>query len=129
MALEWAVLGLVAVVQAALLILITLPGLSVLRHQLLALSRAALQPLLAVVPFCFFLVLEIYWQFENMPECSGSSCNVPEQDRLSKKMMMNQRNMILVAVTLLSYWLLYRFTAILVRVEASNVQINKLKFS
>lgn len=64
-----------------------------------------------------------------MPECSGSSCNVPEQDRLAKTMMMNQRNMILVAASLLLYWILYRVTAMLVRVDASNVQINKLKLS
>ncbi|KAG0576500.1 hypothetical protein M758_5G078400 [Ceratodon purpureus] len=129
MALEWAVLGFVAAVEAVLLILITFPGLTILRRQLIALSRAALQPMLAVVPFCFFLMLEIYWQFENMPECSGSPCNVPEQDRLTKNMMRSQRNMVLVAATLLLYWLLFRVTAILVRVEASNVQINKLKIS
>jgi hypothetical protein len=129
MALEWVILGVVAAVEAVLLILITFPGLTIVRRQLVALSTAALQPLLAVVPFSFFLMLEIYWQFENMPECSGSPCNVPEQDRLNKNVMRSQRNMILVVATLLLYWILFRVTAILVRVEASNVQINKLKIS
>lgn len=129
MALEWAVLGVVAAFEAILLILITFPGFTILRRQLIALSKAALQPLLAVVPYCFFLMLEIYWQWENMPECSGSPCNVPEQDRLNKNAMRSQRNMLLVVATLLLYWILFRVTAILVRVEASNVQINKLKIA
>jgi hypothetical protein len=47
-------------VEAIILILLTLPGTQGLQKGLIAVARTSLQPLLAVVPFALFLLLEIY---------------------------------------------------------------------
>ncbi|CAM6051457.1 unnamed protein product [Sphagnum compactum] len=66
MALEWAALGAVTAAEAIILILLTLPGTQGLRKGLIAVARTSLQPLLAVVPFALFLLLEIYWKYEHL---------------------------------------------------------------
>ena len=129
MALEWAALGAVTAAEALILLLLTMPGLTGMRRGLIAVARTALQPLLAVVPLALFLMLEIYWKYEHLPECSGPMCSVAEKDRHSKSVIKSQRNAILVAGALLLYWVLYRITAMLVRMEKLDVQLQKLKDS
>jgi hypothetical protein len=52
---------------------------------------------------------------------------VAEQDRNAKFLFKSQRNAVLVLVALLLYWLLYRVTAMLVRMEHLSNQIKNLK--
>jgi len=113
--------------EAIILILLTLPGTQGLQKGLIAVARTSLQPLLAVVPFALFLLLEIYWKYEHLPECKGSTCNVAEQDRHSKSVFKSQRNGILVLGALLFYWVLYRVTAMLVSLERISNQLKNLK--
>lgn len=127
MALEWAALGAVTAAEAIILILLTLPGTQGLRKGLIAVARTSLQPLLAVVPFALFLLLEIYWKYEHLPECKGPTCSVAEQDRHSKSVFKSQRNGILVLGALLLYWVLYRVTAMLVSLERVSNQLKNLK--
>jgi hypothetical protein len=127
MALEWAVLGVVTAAEAIILILLTLPGTQGLRKGLITVARTSLQPLLAVVPLSLFLLLEIYWKYEHLQDCSGPNCRVAEQDRHDKFLFKSQRNAVLVLAALILYWLLYRVTAMLVRMEHLSTQIKKLK--
>ncbi len=127
MALEWAVLGAVTAAEAIILLLLTLPGTQGLRKSLITVARTSLQPLLAVVPLALFLLLEVYWKYEHLPECRGPNCSVAEQDRNAKFLFKSQRNAVLVLVALLLYWLLYRVTAMLVRMEHLSTQIKNLK--
>jgi len=103
MALEWAALGATTTAEAIILILLTLLGTQGLQKGLIAVARTNLQPLLAVVLFALFLLLEIYWKYKHLPGCKGSTCNVAEQDRHSKSVFKSQRNGILVVGALLLY--------------------------
>ncbi|GAA0174674.1 membrane traffic protein [Lithospermum erythrorhizon] len=66
MALEWVALGYAALAESILLLLLTLPGLNPLLRGLISVTRNLLKPLLTVVPFCFFLLLDIYWKIEQL---------------------------------------------------------------
>lgn len=127
MALEWAALGVVTAAEALILLLLTMPGLTGMRRGLIAVARTALRPLLAVVPFALFLALEVYWKYEHLPVCSGPMCTPGERDRHDKGVMKSQRNAILVAASLVLYWILYRVTVMQVRMETLAVQVKKLK--
>ncbi|KAL0396435.1 UNVERIFIED_CONTAM: hypothetical protein Scaly_0091900 [Sesamum calycinum] len=67
MALEWVVLGYAAGAEAIMLLLLTVPGLDPLRKGLITVTRSLLKPFLSVVPFCLFLLMDIYWKYENRP--------------------------------------------------------------
>ncbi|KAJ4710044.1 B-cell receptor-associated protein [Melia azedarach] len=67
MALEWVVLGYAAAAEAIMVLLLTLPGLDGLRKGLVAVTRNLLKPFLSVVPFCLFLLMDIYWKYETRP--------------------------------------------------------------
>lgn len=127
MALEWTVLAYAVAAEAIILLLVTMPGLERLRKGLVAVSRSSLQPLMAIIPFCLFLLLDIYWKFEHMPKCEGPACTVAEQTRHAKSVMKSQRNAILVLAALLLYWLLYCITHMLVQVEKLQQQVKQLK--
>ena len=127
MALEWIVLTYIVGAEAIILLLVTLPGFQVLRKGLISVARSALQPLLTVIPFCLFLLLDIYWKFEHMPKCSGPECTLVEKTRHAKSMMKTQRNIILVLSALLLYWLLYCTTHMLVQISKLNQQIKQMK--
>ncbi|PRQ22728.1 putative B-cell receptor-associated protein 29/31 [Rosa chinensis] len=62
MALEWVVLGYAVDAEALMVLLITLPGLEGLRKGLMAITRNLLKPFFSVVPFCLFLLMDIYWK-------------------------------------------------------------------
>eukprot|EP01018_Ginkgo_biloba_P035983 Gb_01843 [translate_table: standard] len=110
MALEWVVLGYAAAVEAVLLLLLTMPGLEPLRKGLIVVARSALKPMLTVVPFSAFLLMDLCWKYEMRPVCEGPTCSPTEQLRHHKSIMKSQRNGLLIAASLVMYWLLYRIT-------------------
>lgn len=127
MALEWAVLAYIVGAEAIVLLLVTMPGLDRLRKGVIGVAKSCLQPLMATIPFCLFLLLDIYWKFENMPKCDGPECSVAEHTKHSKSVMKSQRNAILVISALLLYWLLYCVTHMLVQIEKLNQEVKQLK--
>ena len=128
MALEWVVLGYAAGAEAIMVVLLTLPGLDGLRKGLVAVTRNLLKPFLSVVPFCLFLLMDIYWKYETRPSCeSDSSCTPSEHLRHQKSIMKSQRNALLIAAALVFYWLLYSVTHLVVRIEQLNQRIDRLK--
>jgi len=129
MALEWVVLGYAAGAEAIMLLLLTMPGLDRLRKGLVAVTRNALKPMLSVVPFCLFLLMDIYWKYELNPSCEGHMCSPSEHLRHQKSVMKSQRNFMLIASALLLYWLLFCVTNMVMRIERMNEQIQKLKRS
>jgi hypothetical protein len=127
MAWEWAALGAVTAAEAVILLLLTLPGTQGLRKSLIIVGRTSLQPLLGVVPLCFFFLLDIYLKVEYTPQCRAPNCSVAEQIRNEKFVFKSQRDTVLVLGALLLSWLLYRVTAMLVRMEHLSTQTKKLK--
>ncbi|CAN6466052.1 unnamed protein product [Victoria cruziana] len=127
MALEWVVLGYAAGAEAIMLLLLTLPGLDRLRKGLIAVTRNALKPLLSVIPFCMFLLLDIYWKYETKPFCEGPLCTPSEHLRHQKSIMKSQRNALLIACALIFYWLLYAVTNLVFRLEQVTQRVEKLK--
>ncbi|KAJ4973069.1 hypothetical protein NE237_006243 [Protea cynaroides] len=127
MALEWVALGYVAGAEAIMLLLLTLPGLDGLRKGLIAVTRSLLKPFLSVVPFCLFLLMDIYWKYETMPTCDGELCGPTEHLRHQKSIIKSQRNALLIAAALIFYWLLYSVTHLVVRHEQLKQRLEKLK--
>ncbi|GAB2296948.1 hypothetical protein Dimus_031051 [Dionaea muscipula] len=127
MALEWVVLGYAAFAEAIMVVLLTLPGLDGLRKGLIAVTRNLLKPFLSVVPFCLFLLMDIYWKYETRPTCEADSCTPSEHLRHQKSIMKSQRNALLIAAALLFYWILYSVTALVVKIEQLNQRIERLK--
>ncbi|KAK9278481.1 hypothetical protein L1049_028071 [Liquidambar formosana] len=128
MALEWVVLGYAAGAEAVMLILLTMPGLNPLRKGLVYVTKNLLKPFLSIVPFCMFLLMDIYWKYETKPSCrSHGSCTPTEYLRYHKSIMKSQRNALLIAAALLFYWLLYSLTNLLSRIDQLNRRIEILK--
>ncbi|CAL1392582.1 unnamed protein product [Linum trigynum] len=127
MALEWVVLGYAAGAEAIMVLLLTIPGLDGLRKGLIAVTRNLLKPFLSVVPFCLFLLMDIYWKYETRPSCEGDSCSPSEQLRHQKSIMKSQRNALLIAAALIFYWLLYSVTNLVVKIEQLNQRVERLK--
>lgn len=128
MALEWVVLGYAAGAEAIMLLLITLPGLDRLRRGLIAVTRNALKPMLSVVPFCLFLLMDIYWKYETRPTCDQEhSCTPSEHLRHQKSIMKSQRNALLIAATLVLYWLLFSVTILVGKMEKLNQTVENLR--
>lgn len=127
MALEWVVLGYAAGAEAVMVLLLTLPGLDGLRKGLVAVTRNLMKPFLSVVPFCLFLLMDIYWKYETRPSCDGDSCTPSEHLRHQKSIMKSQRNALLIAAALIFYWLLYTVTHLVVRIEQLNQRVERLK--
>ncbi|KAK8938022.1 hypothetical protein KSP40_PGU004252 [Platanthera guangdongensis] len=128
MALEWVVLGYVAAAEATMLLLFTLPGLDRLRPGLVTVTRSAVKPMLSVIPFALFLLLDIYWKQETRPACGDEhSCSPTEFIRHQKSLMKSQRNAILIAAALLLNWLLFAVTRLVVHIEQLSQRIEKLK--
>lgn len=127
MALEWVVLGYAAAAEAIMVLLLTLPGLDGLRKGLIAVTRNLLKPFLSVVPFCLFLLMDIYWKYETRPTCESDSCTPSEYLRHQKSIMKSQRNALLIAAALVFYWLLYSVTHLVVKVEQLNQRVERLK--
>lgn len=129
MALEWVVLGYAAGAEAIMLLLLTVPGLNPLRKGLISVTRNLLKPFLSIVPFCLFLLMDIYWKYETRPTCESESCSPSEYLRHQKSIMKSQRNALLIACALVFYWLLYSVTGLVVKVEQLNKRVEKMKAS
>ncbi|KAG6707781.1 hypothetical protein I3842_06G049700 [Carya illinoinensis] len=124
MALEWVVLGYAAGAEAIMVLLLTIPGLDGIRKGLIAVTRNLLKPLLSVVPFCLFLLMDIYWKYETRPHCeSPDSCSPSEQLRHQKSIIKSQRNALLIAAAFIFYWILYSVTGLVVRIEQLNQRL------
>jgi len=106
MALEWIVLGYTAAAEAIILLILTIPGLDLLGKGLTTVARSALKPLLSVVPFCAFLLMDIYWKYEVRPICDGPVCSPAKNLRPQKSVMKSERNALLIVMSLVLYWLL-----------------------
>ena len=128
MALEWVVLGYAAAAEAVMLLLMTFPGLGGLQKGLVAVTKSALKPFLAVVPFCLFQMLDIYWKYETRPSCGDErACTPSEYLRHQKSVMKSQRNALLIAAALLFYWLLFAVTKIVLRQQELSRRLEKLQ--
>ncbi|KAH7851751.1 hypothetical protein Vadar_016151 [Vaccinium darrowii] len=128
MALEWIVLGYAAGAEAIMLLLLTVPGLDALRKGLITVTRSLLKPFLSIVPFCLFLLMDIYWKYETRPSCSDAAhCSPSEHLRHQKSIMKSQRNALLIAAALIFYWLLYSVTGLVVRLDVLNKRLEKLR--
>lgn len=127
MALEWIVLSYAVAAEAVILLFVTMPGLDRLRKGIILVARSSLQPLMAIIPFCLYLLLDIYWKFEHLPKCEGPHCTVAEQTKHAKSIMKSQRNAVLVLAALVLYWLLYCVTRILVQLEKVHQEAKQLK--
>ncbi|XP_072980222.1 uncharacterized protein [Typha angustifolia] len=128
MALEWVTLGYAAGAEAIMLLFLTLPGFDRIRRGMISVVRSALKPLLSVVPFCLFLLMDIYWKYETRPTCEQEySCTPTEHLRHQKSIIKSQRNGILIASALLLYWLLFSVTSLVIRVDQLSQRIEKLK--
>lgn len=128
MALEWVVLGYAAGAEAIMLLLLTVPGLDPIRKGLIAVTRSLLRPFMSIIPFCLFLLMDIYWKYETRPTCDSSeACTPSEHLRHQKSIMKSQRNALLIASALIFYWLLYSVTSLVVRIEQLNKRVEKLK--
>lgn len=108
MALQWYLLGVVAAVEAAVLLLLTAPLPRGLSKQVLEFVKRILQPGLAVVPFALFQLLEVYWKYENRINCSKQECSPFERDRFTRSLYKSHRNALLALSAALFYWLLFR---------------------
>ncbi|XP_062220213.1 uncharacterized protein LOC133919738 [Phragmites australis] len=128
MALEWVVLGYAAGAEAIMLLLLTMPGLDGLRRGMISVVRNALKPMMSVVPFCLFLLMDIYWKYEMRPTCSDEhACTPSEHLRHQKSIMKSQRNALLIAAALFLYWVLFSVTHLVVRLEQMQQRVDKLK--
>ncbi|CAM6086109.1 unnamed protein product [Calypogeia fissa] len=109
MALEWMVLGAVVAVEAVLLLIVTSPLPTSLVKTVVNLYRQILQPMLAVIPFALFQLLDVYWKYEHRISCTHEHCTTTERDRFEKSMFKSQRNGLLALAALFLYWMLYRY--------------------
>ncbi|KAK9272835.1 hypothetical protein L1049_003213 [Liquidambar formosana] len=127
MALEWVVLGYTAGAEAIMLLLLTIPGLDPLRKGLITVTRSLLKTFLSVVPFCLFLLMDIYRKYETRPSCEPHSCSPDDHLRHQKSIMKSQRNALLIAAALIFYWLLNSVTGLVVKLDELNKKLEKLK--
>ncbi|KAG6554520.1 hypothetical protein Mapa_003899 [Marchantia paleacea] len=109
MALEWMVMGSAAAIEAAFLLLLTLPLPKPLARNVVKLMKAVLRPLMAVIPFALFQLLDVYWKYEHRISCSGESCTTLERDRFEKSTYKGQRNGLIALCAGFLYWMIFRY--------------------
>ncbi|KAL3850884.1 hypothetical protein ACJIZ3_012766 [Penstemon smallii] len=129
MALEWVILGYVAAAEATMVLLLTLPQcMNPLRKGIISVTGNLLKPFLSVVPFCLFLLMDIYWKYETRPSCdSPESCTPSELSRHQKSTLKSQRNGLLIAVALMLYWLLFAVKRLVLQAERLSERVERLK--
>ncbi|CAA2956284.1 uncharacterized protein LOC111377460 [Olea europaea var. sylvestris] len=127
MALEWVVLSYAAAAEAMMVLLLTLPPtMNPLRKGVISVTRNLLKPFLSVIPFCLFLLMDIYWKYETRPSCSSpESCNPTDLMRHQKSVLKSQRNTLLIASALVLYWLLFAVTHLVSQAEMLNERVEK----
>ncbi|KAJ0726596.1 putative B-cell receptor-associated protein [Helianthus annuus] len=81
MALEWVVLGYTAAAKAIMILLLTLLCLHSFRKNLIALTTSLLKLFISVVPFCLFLLADIYWKYQTKPSYHSHDCSPSEHLR------------------------------------------------
>ncbi|CAL5373814.1 unnamed protein product [Camellia sinensis] len=124
---KWVVLGYAAAAEAIMILFLTLPGLDFLRKGLISVIQKLLKPFLSVVPFCIFLLMDIYWKYETRPSCESHTCSPSEHLLHEKSIMKSQRNVLLIFSALIFYWLLYSVTGLVVRLDQLNKRLDMLK--
>lgn len=128
MALEWVLLGYAASAEAIMLLLLTMPlGINPLRKGLISVISSSLKPMLCLVSFCLFLLLDIFWKYETLVACEKEDCSQSLHMSHQKSIMKSQRNAIMIAVSLLLYWLLFSVTTILQRLDVLTQQLKNLQ--
>ncbi|KNA04004.1 hypothetical protein SOVF_203740, partial [Spinacia oleracea] len=70
--------------EAAIFLLISLPSPKVLKTRLVSLISLILQPLMFIVPFAAFQLLDIYWKYEHRLTCTSEIGTATERDRYEK---------------------------------------------
>ncbi|XP_010509009.1 PREDICTED: uncharacterized protein LOC104785488 [Camelina sativa] len=127
MALEWTILAYATAAEAIMVILLTMPGPNFLRKGLAVVTRRLLKLLLAIIPFCVFLLMDIYWKYETRISCDGDSCTVSELLHYQKSIFKSQRNFLLIALALGFYWILYRVSSMVFKIEKLNQRVHRLR--
>ncbi|EOA28613.1 hypothetical protein CARUB_v10024834mg [Capsella rubella] len=125
MALEWAILTYATSAEAIMIILLTMPGLDFLRKGLTVVTRNVLKPLLSIIPFCLFLLIDIYFKYETRPSCDGDSCTATELLRHQKSILKSQRNALLIVSALVFYWIICNVLNMVVRIEKLNQRLRR----
>ncbi|KAL9230524.1 hypothetical protein vseg_005863 [Gypsophila vaccaria] len=109
MALQWTILAYLLAFESAVFLIISLPSPNLLKSRLVSVVSFLIQPLLSVVPFAAFQLLDIYWKSEHRLSCTSSEiCTAAERDRHEKSVYKAQRNFIMCAAVCLLYWCIYR---------------------
>ncbi|KAL9226986.1 hypothetical protein vseg_002737 [Gypsophila vaccaria] len=108
MALQWMILTYIVAAEAGIYLIISLPSPKLLRTRLVSLVSLILQPLMFVIPFAAFQLLDIYWKYEHRLMCTSEICTAAERDRYEKAIYKAQRNVILCITSCLLYWCIYR---------------------
>ncbi|KAE9586091.1 hypothetical protein Lal_00009780 [Lupinus albus] len=108
MALQWLIISYVVAIEAAIVIILTLPSPKLLRNRIVSLVSLILQPALFIIPFAGFQLLDLYWKNEHRLTCSSEVCTATERDRYEKAIYKAQRNVILCAAAILIYWCISR---------------------
>ncbi|XP_039144710.1 uncharacterized protein LOC120282054 isoform X1 [Dioscorea cayenensis subsp. rotundata] len=108
MGLQWTIMAVAVAVEAALLLLLTLPSPKILKERLNAVVSLLLHPTFGVVPFSVFQLIDLYGKREHWLMCTSEVCNSSERDRYEKSIYKAQRNLILCFSACLLYcWLFY----------------------
>ncbi|KAG9443937.1 hypothetical protein H6P81_015277 [Aristolochia fimbriata] len=108
MALQWLILTYIVAAEAVVALILTIPMPKLLKSKIVSLFSLILQPLLSIVPFAGFQIMDIYWKNEHRLMCTGEICTAAERDRYEKSIYKAQRNVVLCASACLLYWCIYR---------------------
>jgi preprotein translocase subunit Sec63 len=127
MALQWFLLGVVAAVEAAVLLLLSAPMPREVSKQVLEFVRRILQPGLAVVPFALFQLLEVYWKYEHRINCAKQECSPFERDRFQRSFYKSHRNALLAISAALLYWLLFRIAKMQQELQQAETRVKLAK--
>ncbi|KAJ7558894.1 hypothetical protein O6H91_04G060900 [Diphasiastrum complanatum] len=127
MALQWVILGAVTAFEALLVLVLTLPLPRPIKFQVVRLVSSLLQPLLALIPFAIFTLLDIYWKYENVTKCTSDICTAYEKNHYEKFRYKAQRNTVLGLGACLLYWLLYSLTQFHYELKQLEDRLRNLK--
>lgn len=127
--LQWIICALLAAGEAVLLLALTIPSYHAIRKKTIPFMQRLLQPLLVIVPFSIFQLLDVYWKMEHKLSCgdNGQFCTQADRDRSAKSAIKNQRNLLLAVAALFLYWMLYRFVTLHATILRMESEIKKLK--
>ncbi|CAI9757318.1 unnamed protein product [Fraxinus pennsylvanica] len=127
MALQWVILTYVVTAEAAVAILLTLPSPKALKSRIVSLISLILQPLLFIIPFAAFQLLDIYWKNEHRLMCTGEICTAAERDRYEKSIYKAQGNAVLCIAACLLYWCIYRISKYYTEIQRMEEIEKRLK--